>query len=178
LATFNNRFPKKQEIFTVLLACIFPVHIWSLINVMREIPAWILRLSISEMVGVIAYSQLYAFLDTLLIFIPILLLSVVLPAGLFRIKFVALGTAVAFITSAWFIFLHLNNQVIEMRQTAVMAAWAISYLVVLVGFYLLVHRNAKVETAIIRFVQRLSVLSLLYLMIDVVSVVVVVVRNV
>ncbi|MCP5101516.1 MAG: hypothetical protein GY943_38715 [Chloroflexi bacterium] len=145
---------------------------------MREIPAWILRLSISEMVGVIAYSQLLAFLDTLLIFIPILLLAAILPAAWLRDKFVAMGTAVAFISSAWFVVLHLNNQIIEQRQVAVLVAWAVSYVVVLGVIYVLVRRNAKVESGIINFMQRLSVLSILYLFIDVVSVVIVVVRNV
>jgi len=63
----SKRFPTKQELFYTLLACVFPIHVWSLINVMREIPAWILRLSIAEMVGVIAHAQLFALIDTIFI---------------------------------------------------------------------------------------------------------------
>jgi len=160
------------------MAAIFPVHVWSLINVTREVPAWILRLSISEMVGVMAYAQLYALLDTLLIFVPLLLLAVLLPATLFRNKFVATGTAVIFISSAWFIFLHLNGQIIEQRQIAVLAIWGVSYLLILAAAFIFIRKNQKLETAIVSFVQRLSVLSVLYLIIDLLSLVVIVVRNV
>lgn len=176
MAIFKNRFPTKQNIYYLLLACVFPIHVWSLINVMREIPAWVLRLSIAEMFGVIAYAQLYALIDTLLIFLPLLLLSTILPASWFRNQFVAVGTAVVFITSAWFIYLHLNNWVIEGRETAVLAAWGVTYLLVIVGAYLLIRRRDKVASGINNFVQRLSVLSILYLVVDVISIVIIFVR--
>ncbi len=174
----SKRFPKKQEIYYLLMATVFPIHVWSLINVTREVPAWILRLSISDMVGVIAYAQFYALIDTLVIFIPLLLLAVLLPTTLFRNKFVAKGTAVIFISSAWFIFLHLNGQIIEQRQIAVLGIWGVSYLLVLAAAILIIQKNQKLEMAIVSFVQRLSVLSVLYLIIDLLSLIVIVVRNV
>ncbi len=160
------------------MAAVFPIHVWSLINVTREVPAWILRLSISELVGVVAYAQLYALLDTLLIFIPLLLLAALLPATLFRNKFVAMGTAVIFISSAWFIFLHMNGQIIEQRQFVVLGIWGVSYLLILAAAFVFIRKNQKLETAIVSFVQRVSILSVLYLIIDLLSLVVIVVRNV
>ncbi len=160
------------------MAAVFPIHVWSLINVTREVPAWILRLSISELVGVVAYAQLYALLDTLLIFIPLLLLAALLPATLSRNKFVAMGTAVIFISSAWFIFLHMNGQIIEQRQFVVLGIWGVSYLLILAAAFVFIRKNQKLETAIVSFVQRVSILSVLYLIIDLLSLVVIVVRNV
>ncbi|MCA9921101.1 MAG: hypothetical protein KC419_12270 [Anaerolineales bacterium] len=176
MAIFKNRFPTKQELYYFLLACVFPIHVWSLINVMREIPAWVLRLSIAEMLGVIAYAQLFALLDTLVVFLPLVLVSAVLPASLLRKRFVAVGTAVVFITSGWLIYLHLNNWVFEQRDTAVFAIWGVTYLVAMIGVYLLIQRSEKVAAGISNFVQRLSVLSILYLIVDIISLIIVVVR--
>jgi hypothetical protein len=156
----------------------FPVHVWLIINVLRELPAWLLRLPLWDVLGVVAYSLMGALIESLLVFTAVVFISFILPARLFRDKFVALSTMAVLLTSVWFVFLHYSNRIIEARQIAPLLLWAISYALLFAGFYLLIHRNQKVESQINAFVRRVAVLSLIYLFFDVVSVIFVIARNI
>lgn len=145
---------------------------------MREVPAWVLRLSVWDLVGVIAYSLVFALLETLVVFLGILLFSAILPARLFRDKFVAMSTAVVFLASVWFVFLHYNDGMIEDRQWVALLVWAGAYVLCLAVVYFLIQRNHQVEKSVNAFVERLSVLSFLYVLVDVLAVIVVVIRNI
>jgi len=34
--------PSREELVLLFVACMIPVHVWSIFNVLREVPAWIL----------------------------------------------------------------------------------------------------------------------------------------
>lgn len=178
MAIFKNQFPTRQDLFTVFLACVFPIHIWALFNVMREVPAWILRMSTWEMAGVIAYTQFYALIEAVIVFLGMVLLITILPIGGLRKRFVSVATAVILISSIWFIILHLNGQMLDQRQVVLVAAWAGTYLLALVGALFALFRSEKVANFFAQFAQRVVVLSVIYLFIDLLSLVLIVVRNV
>lgn len=177
MAIFKNRVSSRQELAYIFAVCIFPVHVWLIINVLREVPAWILRLTTWDLVGVVAYSLVFALVESILVFLVILLLGVMTPARLIQGKFVALSTALVFLTSLWFIVLHYNNQIIEMRQVIPFALWGISYMLILLLAFFLIQRKEKVEELLNDFVKRLAVLSFVYFLMDVVSIVLVGIRN-
>lgn len=145
---------------------------------MREVPAWVLRLSLWDLVGVVAYSQLFTLFETLVIFLGLLLVSAVLPARFFRSKFLAISSAIVFLTSLWFVFLHYSDQLFKSQQAMPWLVSAIVYILLLSALYLVIRRSQKLEMSINSFVGRLAVLSFLYLFIDFLSIVIVIVRNV
>ena len=144
---------------------------------LREVPAWILRLTIWDLVGVVAYSLVFALVESILVFLVVLLLGIITPTRLIQGKFVALSTVLVFLTSLWFIVLHYNNQIIEMRQVIPLALWVISYMLVLLLAFYLIQRKQKVEELLNNFVKRVAVLSFAYFLMDVVSIVLVGIRN-
>lgn len=188
MATFNEhsvvqhvtapRRLSRQELLNVFAACAFPIHVWLIINVMREVPAWILRLSIWDLIGVISYSLMFALIETGIIFLGIVLLSLVLPRRFFRHKFVALSTMLVFVTSAWFIVLQYNSWIIEFKRPIISLIWALSFLLAAAVGYVLVSRRPKLEAGINNFVQRLGVLSFIYVFLDVVGLIIVIIRNI
>lgn len=56
-----------REIIMVFAACVLPIYIWSILSVLREIPAWIMYMSAWDLIGVIANSQAFALIESLVI---------------------------------------------------------------------------------------------------------------
>ena len=177
MATFSNRFGSRQELAYIFAVCIIPVHVWLIINVLREVPAWILRLTTWDLVGVLAYSLVFALVESTLVFLGVLLLGIIIPVRFIRGKAIALSTVLLFLTSTWFGFLHYNNQIIERRQVIPFVLWGISYVLVLLIAYFLIQRKQKLEALLNDFVKRLAVLSFIYFLMDIVSIVIIGIRN-
>ncbi len=175
--TFKNRLPERQQLIYVFLAFAFASNAWALYDITQEFPAWILRLSIGELLGVVSHSLVFAFLDAVFIFLILVILSAILPASWLRNRFVSIGTAIAFITGVWFIFLHLNN-LISQRNVTMIAIWAISYLAVLIATYVFIQRSEKVHKGIAGFIERLALLAGIYLVLDILGFIVIIVRNI
>lgn len=177
LATFRRRLPLRRDVLLLFAACVFPVHVWAIIGLLKELPAWILRLSTGEMVGVISYTLAFALFESVLFLLPLLLLILVLPRRWFGDDLVAQGTVLVALTTAWAIAAHYNDDVIRLWGMRQFAFWFVLYLVSLFVVGLAVHRYRRIERAIHTFVERLSLLSLIYVVIDLVAVIVVLIRN-
>ena len=167
----------KATLWIVFAAAVFPTHLWAIIDFLREYPAWIKRMSTSELLGSFSYVMgIFALPDAIVLFLGIVLLALILPYRFFREKFAALGSALALITSVWLIVFHSFPKWLEMRQLLPLGLWAVSYLLVLGLAYFQVLRNPRAEAAVDSFMQRAVSLAALYLFIDFLSIINVVFR--
>lgn len=161
----------------MLGAAAFPVHVWAIISVMRQIPAWILRLSVGDIAAVIAYTLLFTLLETLLLFAGVVIVAMLLPRRWLADRLVPLATTALFVTAIWFVILQYNGNWITDRQIVPIGAWAASYLVVTAGALFLVFRKTAVAQGLHSFTQRLLALSGLYLAVDLIGLVYIIARN-
>jgi hypothetical protein len=159
-------------------ACAFPVHTWSIVILLRELPAWILRLNIWDLIGVMAYPQTFALIESLIILLVSLLMAALLPGKWFRDKVVALNAVVVFSTAAWAIVAQISYGVIRTWSARSFLPWLAAYLLSTALFYALVYRHKRLEALIVSFVDRLLILAYIYLFVDILSVLVVVIRNI
>jgi hypothetical protein len=162
----------------VFAVCAFPVHVWSIINVLRELPAWALRLSAWELTGVISYTLAFALVESALLLVGLLGLAVVLPAAILRRKFIALSSVLVLIHTGWAIVLQYNFEAIRSWGFQKLALLGLLYLITLGVPYLVVHRYERVERFLRVAVERLSVLSYLYISLDILGVLIVLMRNI
>jgi len=158
-------------------ACAFPVFIWSIYNVLKEVPAWVLRLNTWDLVGTIAYTQVYALFESALIFIMLVLTAAILPNFLFRKKFIALVAILVFVTSIWFILAHFNDEKMREWGARQFLSWGLLYALSVMTSFLMVHRLGWVQKLIEKVVQRLNVLTLVYVLLGFASLIIVVIRN-
>jgi hypothetical protein len=145
---------------------------------LNEVPGWVLRLNTWDLIGVIAYTQAFALFESLVFVLILVIVSVILPAKFFRNKFVAVATSIVILTTAWFILAHYQDDIIRLWGVKQFALWTGIYLLSIVGAIVLVFRFNRVENSINIAVQRLSVLSSIYIFLGVLSVVIVIIRNI
>jgi len=157
---------------------VFPVHVWSTLNLLREVPAWVLRLSSWELIGVIAYTQTFALLESVIILLVLVLLGAILPARLLRDGFVAQSSMMVFVTSGWAIAVHYGSEVVRLWGLKEFFLWSVLYLESIAVSCVLTHRCKRLERFLGSFIERLTALSYVYVLLDLLSIFVVIVRNI
>lgn len=177
MAIFRERIPSNKDIFLAFASCTFPIYVWAIANLLREVPALILRLSVWDLVGVIAYTLNFALIESVLVLIMLLLLSVVFPAKFIRDKFVVFSTVIVFITSIWFEFVHIFAPTIWLEGEIKFISSVIILITCIAGIYLAVLRSERVKIIIQSLVERISVLILIYLTVTFLFTLIVITRN-
>src|SRR5262245_31449383 len=173
---FCRRVPSRRNIFAVYLACLFPIQVWAIYNLLREVPAWLSQMTLWDVIGVVSYPQMFVLIESVVIFLPLVLLSALLPAGWFRDKFVALATGIVYLSVVWFILAHINDRTLRYWGLGQFPIGLFLFSQIL--FFSLIHYSHKLQSIIVSLVNRVAVLSIVYLLIDLISVLIVVLRNV
>jgi len=180
----SRKLPTRNEIILLFLACVIPIHIWSIINILREIPRYLQYLTIGEIIIIFAYTQAFALFESLIVTVLLILFCLVLPARFFRDWFLSQGILIVYITTIWAILYHFQVRIVQglspslVTYMALIWLWAMMYFGVLFGSLILIRKKEDFEQKIISFIDRLSVLSAVYIIIDVVSIFIVLMRNI
>jgi hypothetical protein len=173
-----RRIPSRRNIIYAYMAALFPIQAWSIYNLLREVPAWLRQMSGWDLIGVVSYTQMFVLFESVFIFLPLVFLSALLPASWFSGKFVALSTGIVYLSAAWFILSHITDLPLLSSSLPRFLPWNVLFWLSQILFFSLIHYSPKLESIIASFVDRLAVLSVLYLSIDLAAVLIVVIRNV
>lgn len=169
---------RMQDIWLASVPIVLSVHIWSILHVFEEVPAWIIRMTLWELLGAIAYTQAFALLESVFILVVFLFVGFILPKRWFAHRFAPATSLVVIIITLWAIAAHNYDKVIRNWGARDFLPWLILMMISLTLALLLVSRSEKVKNMLTAFVERASVLSIIYLFIDSLSIIIVMVRNV
>jgi hypothetical protein len=176
--SLRRRLPSAREAFATYLACLLPIVGWSVFSLLDEgLPVWSHQMRAWDILGVVAYVQAFALAESIIVFIPLVLVSLVLPPGWFRDKFVALATGIAYLSAAWFVVAQLNDETLRTWGFRQVLRWGAAYCASLVLISALIHRSSRLEAMISSFVSRATVLGSAYLLLALAAVGIVVIRN-
>ncbi len=176
MATFKNLFPPNQSIVLVFASCVVPIYSWSILAFLKKVPSWLIFLRPWDLISIFAYSQAFALLESAIFLLVLILLSMILPARLFRHRFVAQGSVVMFLAAIYALVFQFKSWT-DFSST-VLFLGAVLYLVLNGVAYVLVKRYKRLEQAIHAFVEQLTVLLYFYVPVTLVSVIIVIARNI
>ena len=176
---FKRRGISREDIFLVFAACVLPVFIWSFYNLLNEVPAFVLRLSVSELIGTSAYVLAFALVESILfflvLFIVLFLLALIFPRKLWGDHFVAIGSMLAILISAVAMYVQLNyDRVFKLTSRRTLFDLGLALII----YYVLILRFPWFESAIRSIVRTISVLSIVYALLGCLSVLIVIFRNI
>ena len=153
LTSLKYKIPSKKETIHSFTACAFPIYIWAIISLLHEIPALILRLSVWDLVGVIAYTISFALVESGIVFCILLTINFTLPPKFFRDKFIAISTLVVFLTSIGFMLAHFFDSGIRLWGKFEFVLSAVIFLTILsVSYYIVLH-SEKIPEIIEKVVE-------------------------
>lgn len=172
----KNRFPSKNDILLVFTICVLPNHIWSIVNTLRDVPAWIIKMSLWEVIGVISYIQTMVLIESIVFFIGLVSLAIMLPARFFREKFLVRSSILMLFAVVTALIVHLTTGI---RNTSL---YFLIFLTIMILIFFIWHNFLKIshnqlKTWLALIYDRFMVLSFFYILIDLFCIFVVIFRN-
>ncbi len=181
MSLIKGRFPTWRQVFPVFLTILFPVAFWSVLNFSRELPSYLMRMKIWEIVGVFSYTQVFALLESIILVLALILVAELLPSQLFLKHFTTQAALIGILGTFWIIPLHYKSQILAsfpfFDNSWVSAAWFGIFVALIIVISILFQHFSKLERAFQWFIDKLTTVSLLYLIVGISSLLVILVRN-
>jgi hypothetical protein len=163
----------KQDLIMVFAICSFPVHVWTIVNVLYDVPAWMKYMDLWDLAGAISYDLAFVLLETIALFLPLALAGWVLPKSVLRGNFVAFSFAFVLEAVVMAVVVQENERLLWDKGLLLKIFVAI-YAVLAALIYLFPKINRIVKS----IGERIVVLFYLYFFLDVAAVIIIIVRNI
>jgi hypothetical protein len=182
LGIFKSPKITREDAFLIYSAWAFPIFIWAFINIFYQMPSYILRMTLSQVIGASAYTLAFALLESLVIFGLffglIYLLAWILPDRLLADHLVTVSSLLAWVASIVVMFIQGGqDELIGWGQSRSLAYLGLVVLLWL-ALYLALLFSPKFDKLARAFFSRVSVLTVLYVIIGALSVIIIVIRNI
>lgn len=192
MATSIKQRYSRQGLWSLFLVCAFPLHFWTLILAFRDISWLTERTNAWDAIGVASYGMIFAFTESLLIFLVAVLLGFLTPKRWQIDKRVAFLSLLILITAIWgmigqLLFLwniFLPPQAIQFLRGSshpLRIIYMICLLVVTPTVLLPVYAFIRSNKAVMfmqNLMERLSLLTMFYLFFDLLALMIVAIRNI
>lgn len=183
----------KKEVRILFLVCVFPLHLWAIIIIFRDLEYIVSERNLWYAAGYTGYILAFALIESCLYFIFMFLLSYLYPQTLKQNgKAFTITCALALIFPLWaianqvFYLLSENPPAffswimlrIPYHQTL---AFAILLLLILASFampVIVILKSGKGQNGVNLLMERIGLLSVFYLTIDVLGITAAVLRNI
>ena len=187
----NKRFTTKG-LWVLFSVCAFPVHVWTFILFFRDF-SWISERTNSwDAFGVGAYGLLIALFESILVFVISLILSIFIPINWNENKRVTVLGVLVLLTAIWtiigqlYFLLDFNFPLSWIRAIArnPHPLWVLyGVVLVFVGPSVLIPaygilKAGQLGTWIFKSFETVTILTALYLFLDIVGIIIVVIRNI
>ena len=182
----------RSDWFKLFLVCAFPLHLWTILMVFRDVN-WVAERTTSwDAVGFSGYALFYTLIESLLLFGFIALLGFIIPKNWnLTLRFVVLSL-VAFILAGWSImeqlilivfwgWLRHLADTLTFLFTSPWSAYVIFAGLIVISVtvpLLLLRKYPGLQEKVYSVLERLTLLSGLYLFIDVIGMVIILIRNI
>jgi hypothetical protein len=186
----NSKF-SRADWFNLFLICAFPLHLWTLLMVFRDINWVAERTTIWDGIGFSSYALFYTLLESLLLTGFVALLGLLFPKEWSKRMRFLMMSLLAFVLAGWSIAEQLILIVLfgRLRKFGMANPWLAdewvwgSIFVVLIVLTLVVpllmlRNNPKLQKNVKSFLDRLMILSGLYLFLDGIGIVIIIIRNI
>ena len=192
MADFITQRYSKQGLWSLFLICAFPLHLWTLIFAFRDISWLTERTNLWDAIGVVSYGMIFAFVESVVIFLVLALLGLILPAQWYSDQRIAFLSLLILLTSVWGMisqlllvwsvplpiqaiqFLRSSNHPLRMLYAACLVVVTPT---ILLPVYLFI--KSKKSIAFMQdLIERLSLLATFYLFFDFVGLIIVMIRNI
>jgi hypothetical protein len=189
---FIQRYFNKGDVLKLFLVCSFPIHVWAIFMFLRDFD-WITeRTNAWDAVGVGSYALMLALIESLVVFLVIFGFSFLIHKTWSPETRLATMSTLIFVVSMWAIFTQafflLGGILPEPIFTfLVNSGHPFRYLYGTIGGFVIVSvvapvilmlRSEKLVMGTLALIERIILLSGLYLFLDVVGIVIVIIRNV
>lgn len=181
-----------RGLWSLFLICAFPLHLWTLIMVFRDL-SWVAeRTNAWDAVGLAAYGMIFALAETLFIFAIVAFLGLFTPGSWTYERRIGFLSLLVLILSLWAMFsqlyflwnMSLPQAVLQFLRSSSHpfrfiygGTFAIVFLTVLLPIYFFIKSNKGI-TIMQDLVERFTSVATFYLVFDLLGLIIILFRNV
>lgn len=181
LETLRLRLPSREQARLLFLAILVPVNFWALVIFLQELPAYILRMNAWDITGILAYVLTIALADSLILLFFAMVIMLLLPVSFRKHHYTTAGTLIAYLTIFWLVLIQYQDTIGArlpiVQQRWFIWVWLAALLTGISAAAYLLSRSEKLDLWVRAFVDRLSLLSTVYLFLNLAGLLVVLGRN-
>lgn len=186
-----SKYYSKKGLWLLFSAVAFIIHVWALILIFRDL-SWVAeRTNMWDAIGVGTYGLVIALLESILVFLVAFLLGFLVSTKWDKIRRISLVGTLVFIVSIWAILGQLYFllgysfptswiQTLASTTRPLRILYALSFLVVTSTVLIPTYwqlKSTKLNQVTCEFFDRISLLVILYFAMDIISIVIVIIRN-
>jgi len=181
----------KRGIWLLFTSIAFPIHVWALVLIFRDF-SWVTERTNSwDAIGVGAYGLSIAFVESIFVFLIVVLLGFLIPRKWNEKKRIAILSFLFLITSIWgmlgqlYYLLEISFplswiQALASNAHPLRILYAVCLIVVAATVFSplwVLMKSLKFPNVVVEFLDRIALLVTLYLALDLGSLVIVLIRN-
>ena len=172
-----KKFPNFKQSAPVYAVIVTLLYGWSLIQFFWKLPTWLTYSTLGEIAVIFSYMIFTVFLDSLLVFLVLVLLSIFLPKQYFLEQFVVKGSSVV-ILGLVFVILYFGDIISWALSLKVLALRLFALGVGLVAISFLVNAISVLKKLVSGFANRAVIFLYIWMPITALSVLTVILRNI
>ncbi len=172
-----NKIPKLEEIAPVYAVIVVMVYPWTLLRFFWKVPSWILFAPVGDLAAIFAYMVVVNLLESILVLLAPLVMSVILPRKWFYDRFESRSVSLVLFGLGYLIYLtqHLSEDV---AFPLTLVRWTPVVPLVILVLVFLVDRISFLRKVLVELAVRLTVFLYISIPVSVISFVVVLLRNI
>ncbi len=134
-------------------------------------------MSLWEMLGVMSYPLAFALFESLLILAGLWVTAILLPGKIYRDWFVSQSTLIIFFASIWAVIMQIYGQEWRLWSNRGLLGGLLALFVVIAAFAFLNARYKRLQKVIEALAERLVVLGIVYIIMDIFFLFIFIYRN-
>ncbi|HSK66346.1 MAG TPA: hypothetical protein VK888_05415, partial [Anaerolineales bacterium] len=91
MESIQNRFPRQSDLLAVFGMVVFVCYSWTMLGFLNQWSSFLLYFTLGEIANILAFMMAFTLLESLVVTVLLVLLSVTLPAGWLREGFAFKG---------------------------------------------------------------------------------------
>ncbi len=181
--SMRERLPAWREMLNLFLLSVFPLQAWATLIFFHQLPSYLLKMSIWSALEIFAYSLVFVLIECLLVTGVLLLGYLALPYLYSRDRWVVQSAIIFLALIAAFLPIQFRAIIQEEIPwfnsvfSIFMIGWLVVTFSIMIVFTVRLRRSQKFAAKITNFFERMSILSIGYLAVDVLCVLVILLRN-
>ena len=172
-----NKIPKLEQIAPVYALIVVMIYPWTLMRLFWKLPSWILFASIGDLVVIFAYMVAVNFLESILVLFAPLGINLILPQKWFYDRFESRSVSLVLFGLGYLTYLK-NQLSVDAPFPLTLVRWLPAAFVAILVLVFLVDRVAFLRQALVALATRLTVFLYLVVPISILSLLVVLFRNI
>jgi hypothetical protein len=170
----NIILPSLADLIDIFFVSITFIHTWNWIWFFFNTESLLNQYSFIEFVSIFSYLQLFCLIETLIVFSIATGITILLQLISSNIHFLSQAMIILFFSSIWLMLINL----VYIYESFTMNIWLISFLIVLILISVINACSPPIEQAFSNIARRFFGLGIFFIFVDLISLVIVGLRNI